>query len=188
MFEKFTVSARRVVVLAQEDARERKQAQIRTENLLLSLYAAPGEAVAAGVLRAAGLEQAEVEAEVERLAREERAPDAAKLASLGIDLDEVRRAAEENFGPGALERTRAGKQRRMLGHIPFDGATKKALELSLREAVGLKHKHLGTEHILLGLFASEAGAAHHIMVAKGLTLDGVRAAVAEAVGGEEASG
>jgi ATP-dependent Clp protease ATP-binding subunit ClpA len=185
MFEKFTVSARRVVVLAQEDARERKQDHIRTENLLLSLYAAPPGATAAGVLRGAGLEQAEVESEVERIVREERSPDAAKLRSLGIDLDEVRRAAEENFGPGALERTRAGKQRRLMGHIPFDDASKKSLELALREAVSLKHTHIGSEHVLLGLLAAEGGAAHHIMTARGLTLETMRAAVAEAVAGEE---
>jgi len=41
------------------------------------------------------------------------APDAEALASIGIDLDEVRRRVEEAFGPGALERTRTG--RRWLG-------------------------------------------------------------------------
>ncbi|GAA1874256.1 Clp protease N-terminal domain-containing protein [Pseudonocardia ailaonensis] len=185
MFEKFTVSARRVVVLAQEDARERKQDHIRSENLLISLYAAPPGATAPALLGAAGLAQADVESEVERIIRDERSPDAAKLKALGIDLEEVRRAAEENFGPGALERTRAGKQRRLMGHIPFDAASKKALELALREALALKHKHIGSEHVLLGLLAADGGAAHHIMTARGLTLESMRAAVAEAVAGEE---
>src|SRR3954452_22144843 len=111
MFERFTQAARRAVVHAQEDAREREQAQIRTENLLLGLYDAPAttESTAAVLLRRAGVERADVAADVERLARAEGTPDAAKLALLGIDLDEVRRQAEETFGPGALDRTRAGK-------------------------------------------------------------------------------
>ncbi len=39
-----------------------------------------------------------------------RVPDADALASIGIDLDEVRRRVEEAFGPGALERTRAARR------------------------------------------------------------------------------
>jgi len=177
MFERFTVGARTVVVAAQEDARERKQATIRTENLLVSLFR-DQESAAVSLLRAAGVEFGEVEAEVERLAAAESVPDAGKLATLGIDLEEVRRAAEETFGPGALERTQAGKQRRMFGHIPFDDPSKKALELSLREALRLKHKEIGSEHVLLGLLHSRAGAAHHILAARGVTLDGMREAVA----------
>ncbi|NMH93154.1 hypothetical protein HF519_16555 [Pseudonocardia bannensis] len=108
--------------------------------------------------------------------------DAEKLAILGIDLDEVRRQADEAFGPGALDRTRAARERggRPRGrHIPFHRASKKALELSLREALRCKHNHIGTEHILLGLLHTETGAAQHILTAHGVTLDGVRAAVAD---------
>ncbi|WP_181782555.1 Clp protease N-terminal domain-containing protein [Pseudonocardia pini] len=177
MFERFTVGARTVVVAAQEDARERKQAKIRTENLLVSLYR-DQESAAVALLREAGVEFVDVEAEVERLASEDSTPDAGKLALLGIDFEEVRKAAEETFGPGALERTQAGKQRRMFGHIPFDESSKKALELSLREALRLKHKEIRSEHVLLGLLHAEGGAAHHILAAKGVTLDGMREAVA----------
>jgi hypothetical protein len=44
--------------------------------------------------------------------RAERVLDAEALATIGIDLDEVRRRVEEAFGPGALERTRAGGRAR----------------------------------------------------------------------------
>jgi hypothetical protein len=47
-----------------------------------------------------------------RNARPERVLDAEALASIGIDLDEVRRCVDEAFGEGALERARA---RRRLG-------------------------------------------------------------------------
>jgi hypothetical protein len=34
------------------------------------------------------------------------------LEAIGIDLEEVRRRAEQSFGPGALDRTRAARRRR----------------------------------------------------------------------------
>jgi ATP-dependent Clp protease ATP-binding subunit ClpC len=39
--------------------------------------------------------------------------------------------------------------------LPFTPSAKKALELSLREALSLGHEHIGTEHILLGLTRSD---------------------------------
>lgn len=42
--------------------------------------------------------------------------------------------------------------------IPFDAATKKALELTFREALRLGHDYVGTEHILLALLEQEDGA------------------------------
>jgi ATP-dependent Clp protease ATP-binding subunit ClpA len=176
MFERFTVTARQVVVMAQEDARERRQAEIRTENLLVSLYIPP-DGAAADLLRRAGVEREVAEAEADRRAHTKGVPDAGKLATLGIDLDEVRRQVEETFGPGALERTQAGRQRRLFGHIPFDSASKKAIELSLREALRLKHKEIRSEHILLGLLHAEGGA-REILESRGVTLDAMRAAVA----------
>ena len=115
-------------------------------------------------------------------------PDEAKaLASIGIDLDEVRRQVEESFGPGALDRTRAARGRFRSGHIPFDPTVKKALELSLREAIRIGHRHIGTEHVLLGLLWPGNGAAQRILAEHGLTLPGMRAAVAE-LGRGSASG
>jgi hypothetical protein len=58
----------------------------------------------------------------------------------------VKRRVEETFGPGALARGRAAK-----GCIPFAPDAKKALELSLRSALALDDKFIGSEHILLGL-------------------------------------
>lgn len=182
MFERFTAPARRVVVAAQQDARERSQDRIHTENLLLGLVAAtgtPGEAL----LGAAGLDRAAIEQGLGA----RRPDDAEALASLGIDLDEVRRRIDESFGPGALDRTRAARGRRSPGHIPFDRTSKKALELALREAIRLEHRYIGTEHLLLGLLWPGQGVAQEILTAHGLTRDGVRAAVAE-LGRGSASG
>ena len=51
------------------------------------------------------------------------------------------------FGPGALDR--AG--RRPGSHIPFSADAKKALELSLREAIRLKERSIRSGHLLLGI-------------------------------------
>jgi len=60
------------------------------------------------------------------------------------------------------------------GHIPFTPRAKKVLELSLREAIRLKHKSIASEHILLGLIREGEGLAMKIMVEAGVDLEGVR--------------
>ncbi|TCK25457.1 Clp protease N-terminal domain-containing protein [Pseudonocardia endophytica] len=173
MFERFTDPARRVVVLAQEDARERRQDRIRAGNLLVGIVCTPGTP-GADLLAEAGVDRQVVE---DGLAGA--GPDHAEaLATLGIDLDEVRRQAEETFGPGALDRTRAARGQWRGGHIPFEREAKKALELGLREAIRLGDRHIGTEHLLLGLLWP-GSTAHTILAARGVTLEGMRAAVAE---------
>jgi ATP-dependent Clp protease ATP-binding subunit ClpA len=184
MFERFTGKARQAVVAAQEQARTRGADEIRTEHLLAALYSVPDN-LALTVLEAFSVDKDAVLREVDRLGPGGRPPiDAEALSTLGIDLDEVRRQVEEAFGPGALDRTRAalgGKGGRLFGHIPVERATKKALELALREALALKHNYIGTEHILLGLIHTEDGAAHHILAAQGVRLAPARVIVEELV-------
>ena len=189
MFERFTGKARLAVVEAQRLASERNADEIRTEHLLAALYAVPDH-LALTVLEAFSVDKEVVQREIDRLRPGGRpAIDAEALSTLGIDLDEVRRQVEEAFGPGALDRTRAalgGRGRRLFGNVPFERTTKKALELALREALRLKHDYIGTEHILLGLIHAEAGAAHHILAARGVRLDAARVIVEELVRGRRA--
>jgi ATP-dependent Clp protease ATP-binding subunit ClpA len=184
MFERFTGEARQVVVGAQEEARMRKADEIRTEHLLAALYAVPDN-LALTALEGLGVDETEVMHEIDRMrAGTLPALDAEALSTIGIDLDEVRRQVEEAFGPGALDRTRAalgGKAGRLFGHLAFEGPAKKALELSLREAIRLGHDYIGTEHILLGLIHTEGGAAHHILAARGVRLEPARVIVEELV-------
>ncbi|MEV1291792.1 Clp protease N-terminal domain-containing protein [Pseudonocardia sp. NPDC049635] len=168
MFERFTDPARQVVVIAQEQARERGAARIGPEHLLLGVLRCPGSP-GETLLRGAGVGTAEVES-----ALATGTGTAEALATLGIDLDEVRRAAEESFGPGALERRRS--RRWFAGHIPFEKASKKSLELALREAVRLGDRHIGTEHVLLGLLHPDH-AASRVLERYGVTLAGMRRAV-----------
>ncbi|HLU59787.1 MAG TPA: Clp protease N-terminal domain-containing protein [Pseudonocardia sp.] len=192
MFERFTRAARLVVVQAQEEARQRKADEIRTEHLLAAFYAVPDadapDDLAPAVLERFGVGRDEVLRAVDRV-HASSGIDAEALSTIGIDLDEVRRQVEEAFGPGALDRTRAAsgkKGGRLFGHIPFEGPAKKALQLALREAIALGHNHIGTEHILLGLLHSDEGAAHHILAAHGVRLAPARAVVRDLVGRREA--
>ncbi|GGO76109.1 hypothetical protein GCM10012289_52710 [Nonomuraea cavernae] len=118
MFERFTDRARKVVVLAQQEARTMRHACIGTEHILLGL-----------------LHQDEGAART-------------ILESFGVDLEGVRAYIAREVAPGEREPD---------GHIPFTPRAKKVLELSLREALQLRHTYIGTEHILLGLLREGEG-------------------------------
>ena len=162
MFERFTDRARSVAVDAQAAAHRLGHGYTGTEHILLGLL--QGDGIAARVLGGLGVTSAAVEREI--LAEVGRGPlgsrDAEALGAIGIDLDEVRRRVEASFGKGALHwrpgRRHPARRPPMLGgHIPFSPRAKKALELSLREALALKHNYIGTEHILLGIVREGEG-------------------------------
>ncbi len=87
------------------------------------------------------------------------------LESLQISLESVRGQVEEIIGQGASSPT---------SHIPFTPRAKRILELSLREALKLKHNYIGTEHILLGLLREGEGVAAQVLVKLGAGLPRVR--------------
>ena len=143
MFERFTQQARRVVVLAQEEARYLDHDYIGTEHLMLGLIA-DQEGVAARVLR-----------------------------HLGIEQEAARQKVVEIIGRGEGPAT---------GHVRMTPRAKKVLELSLRESIQLKDKHIGPEHILLGLLREGDGVGAQVLVALGADLVTVREKVVEVVG------
>jgi ATP-dependent Clp protease ATP-binding subunit ClpA len=65
------------------------------------------------------------------------------LRQLGVNLDDVRAKVE-----GAIPRSDTDN---LGSKVPFSPTAKKALELSLREALRLGHNYIGTEHIVLGV-------------------------------------
>ena len=177
MFERFTRDAREVVTRAQSEARRLRHGWIGTEHLLLGLVAGT-ETVAGGVIASFGVTHAWVRSEIERIVASGAGPgDAAALATLGIDLEEVRRRVEEAFGSGALDRGLPSCGPRGGGHLPFSRGAKKALELSLREALALKHGYIGTEHVLLGVLREGHGVAARILASRGVTHAGAKAAI-----------
>jgi ATP-dependent Clp protease ATP-binding subunit ClpA len=165
MFERFTKEARAVVVLAQDEATALEADRVGTEHLLLGLAGEQG--AAARVLDPLGLGHAVLRAELEETGD---GLDADALASIGIDLDEVRRRVEESFGPGALGGHRHGRR-------PFSPEAKKALELALREAIALGDGHIGSEHILLGVMRDPHEPVAGLLWRHDQTPETVRAAV-----------
>jgi ATP-dependent Clp protease ATP-binding subunit ClpC len=143
MFERFTDRARRVIVLAQDDARRLNHEQIGAEHLLLGLADA-GEGVAVRTLERFGVTPSTVRADVE-------------------------------------SRLEPGEPARAVGHIPFAAQAKKVLELSLREAIELGHRHIGTEHFLLGLLRQPECLAADILRARGVEHERARLWIAESV-------
>lgn len=168
MFERFTKQARAVVVRAQEEATAQSSERIGADHLLIAL--AGGHDEASRVLEGLGLSAPTLRAE----RRETDGLDAEALASIGIDLEEVRRRVEATFGPGAL-----GKRR--LGHRPFTPAARKALELSFREAIALNEKHIGAEHLLLGVLRDPGDGVGALLRRRGTAPDTVHAAILEAL-------
>lgn len=181
MFERFTREARQVVVAAQQEARQLQHSQIGTEHLLLGLLNQP-ETVASEVLVRRGLtRQRAVELIARYVGRGDL--DAEALGTLGIDVEAVREKVEATFGRGALdEPARSRRRTRPNGHIPFMAPAKKALELSLREAVALKHNHIGDGHILLGLLREGRGTAMQVIRDCGIDPDDIRRGVTATLG------
>ena len=183
MFERFTEDARRAVVLAQEEAVALRHGWIGTEHVLLGVLRAGGDG--ARLLAGFGVDAAGVRDDVVRIVgRGEDDIDRDALATLGIDLDAVRERVERAFGPGAL--SRRGRCRRG-GAGPAASRSraraKKALELTLREAISLGERDLRGEHLVLGLLREGDGVAARVLAERGVTL----AAARERVAGRDAA-
>jgi ATP-dependent Clp protease ATP-binding subunit ClpA len=185
MFERFTTAARQTVAGAKKEADDLGGGLIGTQHLLLALTS-PDAGVAHQVLHTAGLDERRVRAETVRLVgtptRVLGEEDAAALRTIGIDLDSVLARIEESFGPDAMRvppATPPGEQlrRRARRAGRLTPRARKAVELALREAIRLHDRHIGTEHLLLGLIREGEGLAARILVDNGIALDDLRSAV-----------
>jgi ATP-dependent Clp protease ATP-binding subunit ClpA len=188
MFERFTDEARHVVKVSRDEAQGLHHRYIGTEHLLLAMLDKES-GLAYTVLTEAGVTHDQVRTAVETLAGEGRLgdADAEALQAIGIDLPAVRAKIEELFGPGALDPPEPEPKRGLLrrrqppgapepgNRIPFAPRSKKVLELSLREALHLKHNYIGSEHILLGLLREGEGLAAKILTDAGRSIEDLRA-------------
>ena len=138
-----TDPARRIIGLAQEEARLLTHEFVGTEHLLLGL------------------------------ANDTDGVPAQLLAERGVVLDALRQQVREIIGPSQQE---AG------GAVPFTPRAKRALELSLHEALDLGVQEIAPEHILLGLIAEGSGVAILMLARSGIDLDDLRRAVEERTG------
>jgi len=80
------------------------------------------------------------------------------LDELGISAATVRGQVEAIIGRGPDT---------PVGPIPFTPRSKKVLELAGREAKGLGHNYVGTEHLLLGLVREGEGVAAQVLARLG---------------------
>jgi ATP-dependent Clp protease ATP-binding subunit ClpA len=178
MFERFSKSAREVVVNARAQALRLGQTEVRAEHLLLAL-AAPGSGVPAQVLGDNGLTPARIEdAMASTIALQSdqglvTQADVEALKTIGVDLDEIVRQVEAALGAGAL---RASPVRRGSPdkRLTFSAEAKRALAASLSEAKRQGAGHIGAEHILLGVLAQKRSVAVELLERFGVTPEGLR--------------
>ena len=90
------------------------------------------------------------------------------FTELGITSG-VRREVRKRLGPG--------HQRAEGGHVPFSPLAKRALELSLREALSCGQQQIGPEHLLLAVGRPGLGGGSEILCALGADFGRIEAAV-----------
>ncbi len=130
----FTPRAQQVLALARKEADRFHHNYVGTEHLLLGLINL-GQGVAVNVLQ-----------------------------KMGLDLDTVRQAVDEQVG--------LGPEAKPSGNVPYTPRVKKVLALAGKEAKSLNHSYVGTEHILLGLLREGEGVAARVL--KSLDVDADR--------------
>jgi hypothetical protein len=159
-----SAEVRQVVALAGEEASRFGHRYVGPEHLLLGMLREDGSG-AARVLRMEGVDLEAARAAMGRLAVRGVVPgprpsDAELLATLGIELDVVRRDAERAFGIQGLgwairEATRA--RRRGVGRVartPLEGPpmlAAHALMLAREQATAFGHEAVSSELLLLGV-------------------------------------
>ena len=132
----FTPRAQQVLALARKEADRFHHNYIGTEHLLLGLINL-GQGVAVNVLQ-----------------------------KMGLDLDTVRQAVDEQVG--------LGPEAKPSGNIPYTPRVKKVLALAGKEAKSLNHSYVGTEHILLGLLREGEGVAARVLKSLDVDVDSCR--------------
>jgi excisionase family DNA binding protein len=106
------------------------------------------------------------------LLRQEESVAAQVLRHLNVQLDIVRERVEFIVG----------KENRVVkGEIGLTGRAKMVLELAVEEAQSLRHGHVGTEHLLLGLVREGEGIAADVLQKLGADLSSVRAKTIQVV-------
>jgi ATP-dependent Clp protease ATP-binding subunit ClpA len=170
MFERFTPDARGAVARAQDEARALRHPFIGTEHLLVAMLT--DDCLAGQLLQARGMSADTTRETMRTSGRSDTGLDPAALATLGIDLEAVRLAAEEQFGPGALAANARPMPR---GHLPFTKQSKKVLELAVREAVAADSGEINSGHVLVGIIAEGDGLGACLIRDAGIDVDELRA-------------
>ncbi|WIV59012.1 Clp protease N-terminal domain-containing protein [Amycolatopsis nalaikhensis] len=95
---------------------------------------------------------------------------AGAILAQGVQLDAVREAAEARL-PEPVDPAP--------NVVPFSGAAKKTLELTMREGLRLGHNYIGTEHMLLALLEQREGSGFEVLDGLGVKKDKAEAKIQE---------
>jgi ATP-dependent Clp protease ATP-binding subunit ClpA len=95
------------------------------------------------------------------------------LARFEVDPKKIRLEVEKllQYGPEMVT----------MGKLPQTPRAKKVIEYAKQSGRDLGHNYVGTEHILLGLLIEREGIASQVLHQLGMTIDGVKAAISEAL-------
>ena len=105
------------------------------------------------------------------LFHEEQSPTVRVFARANLSVDDVRREIDA--------RTARRIVTSQSNEVPFSDEAKSVLAYAAQEADRLLHQHIGTEHLLLGLFREERGMAATILAEQGLRIATVRDQIVE---------
>lgn len=108
------------------------------------------------------------------LVREEEGSAVSVLETLGVAPRDIRERVLALVEPGP---------RAPAGNIPFTPRAKKVLELSLREAIAMRHHDISTAHLLLGLLREGEGVGAQALEGAGVRARAARDASAEFLSG-----
>ena len=145
MFERFVREARQVALEATSVAAGLGSSSVEAEHLLVSLAA--GDHPAGSALRDAGLDPQELRDAIQR--DFERVLDRVGIDMSGVDLSSHCRRTKPRWGTSA----------------------KQGLERAVVEAKRRGDRHIGCEHILLGLLRAEHGMVPRLLAAEGIDRD-----------------
>jgi ATP-dependent Clp protease ATP-binding subunit ClpC len=145
MFDRFNDDARKVLLTAQESAKEMGHGHIGPEHLFYALLLVPSNAQDT-------------------------------LLSLGVEERETRTLVDQIAGVSGMG---GGNQ------LPFSTLAKRALEMSLREAISLGSGVLTPDHLLLGVIQDGDGPAARIISILGSTTDAVRVELLRKINNEK---
>jgi ATP-dependent Clp protease ATP-binding subunit ClpC len=171
VYDRFTALAKRAMVAARDAAASIGHDFIGTEHLLIGLAQTAGTAGEA--LRAQGVELDRLRAEVERqmatrgIAATHGAAATDALATLGLDVAEIRRRAEASFGTGSFQFPRPA----------FSLTAKQAVKTSLEYARELRQERIDSEHLLLGVLADASDTTLQVLAALSVDVAALRRAV-----------
>jgi ATP-dependent Clp protease ATP-binding subunit ClpA len=87
------------------------------------------------------------------------------LKNLDVNLDRVRLSVSKSVGPG---------EESTLGRRPHSRQTRDVIDFSIEEARKLGHRHVGTEHLLLGLMRHRDNGAARALEQERVGLDALR--------------